>query len=111
MPSKSYFCRPKFEIMNVFFYLVPVLGIGSLLFVFWKSAWVTKQEAGNDRMKEIAAHIAEGAMAFLKAEWKILGYFVVIAGILLGILGYSNPGSSPVIALAFVAGAFCSALA
>src|ERR1700748_2142286 len=97
--------------MSSCFYLVPVFGIVSLLYVLWKSAWVNSQDAGNDRMKEISAHIAEGAMAFLKAEWKILGYFVVIAGLLLGLLGYSNPNSSPFIAGAFVTGAFCSALA
>ena len=64
--------------MNLF-YLVPAFGILALLYTFLKSAWVTKQDAGNDRMKEIAQYIAEGAMAFLKAEYKVLAYFVVIA--------------------------------
>ena len=76
-----------------------------------KGAWVSKQDAGNDRMKEISKYIAEGAMAFLKAEYKILTYFVIIAGLLLGFMGYSNPKSSPVIALAFIIGAVFSALA
>src|SRR5882724_338292 len=96
--------------MNLF-YLVPVFGILALLYTFVKSAWVTKQDDGNDRMKEIAKYIAEGAMAFLKAEYKVLAYFVVIAGLLLAVMGYSNPLSSWMIAIAFVVGAFFSALA
>jgi K(+)-stimulated pyrophosphate-energized sodium pump len=93
------------------FYLVPVFGIIALLYTFFKSAWVTRQDAGTPRMKEIAAYIAEGAMAFLKAEYKILGYFVAIAALLLGVMGYSNPKSSPMIAVAFVIGAIFSAVA
>ena len=62
-------------------------------------------------MTEIAKYIAEGAMAFLKAEYKILTYFVIIAGLLLAYMGYSNPKSSPMIAVAFVIGAVFSALA
>ncbi len=93
------------------FYLVPAFGVLALLYTFIKSAWVTKQDAGSDRMKEIARYIAEGAMAFLKAEYKILTYFVIIAGLLLAFMGYSNPKSSPMIAVAFVIGAFFSALA
>ncbi len=93
------------------FYLVPCFGLLALLFTVIKSSWVSKQDAGTDRMKEIAKHIAEGAMAFLKAEYKILTYFVIIAGLLLAFMGYSNPKSSPAIALAFVIGAFFSALA
>ncbi len=93
------------------FYLVPAFGVLALLYTFIKSAWVTKQDAGNARMTEIAKYIAEGAMAFLKAEYKILTYFVIIAGLLLAYMGYSNPKSSPMIAVAFVIGAVFSALA
>lgn len=93
------------------FYLVPVFGILALLFTVINSSWVSKQDAGTDRMKEIANHIADGAMAFLKAEYKVMIYFVVIAGLLLGFMGASNPSSSPVIALAFVIGAVFSAFA
>jgi K(+)-stimulated pyrophosphate-energized sodium pump len=92
-------------------YLVPLFGILALLYTMIKSSWVTKQDAGNDRMKEIARYIAEGAMAFLKAEYKILTYFVIIAGLLLAFMGYSNEKSSWMIAVAFVIGAFFSALA
>ena len=94
--------------MNLF-YLVPAFGILALLYTFIKSAWVTKQDAGNDRIKEIAQYIAEGAMAFLKAEYKVLAYFVVIAALLLAVMGYSS--SNWLIAVAFVIGAFFSALA
>ena len=64
-------------------YLIPVLGIVGLIVMAIKSAWVTKQDAGDKNMQELAGYIADGAMAFLKAEWKILGYFVVVAGVLL----------------------------
>ncbi len=97
--------------MSSLFYLVPAFGILALLYTFIKSAWVTKQEAGNDRMKEIAAYIAEGAMAFLKAEYKVLAYFVVIAAILLAVMGNSSANSSWMIAVAFIIGAFFSAFA
>lgn len=97
--------------MNISFYLVPCFGILALLYTVIKSSWVGKQDAGNDRMKEIAKYIAEGAMAFLKAEYKILTYFVIIAGLLLAFMGYSNPKSSPAIALSFVIGACFSAIA
>ena len=92
-------------------YAVPVLGLLSLGYVLVRSAWVTKQEDGNDRMREIAKYIAEGAMAFLKAEYKILTYFAVIACVLLGLLSYSNEKSSPLIVLAFLIGAVFSATA
>ncbi len=97
--------------MDKLIYLVPVMGAIGLLYTFIKFSWVSKQDAGNDRMKEISTYIAEGAMAFLKAEWKILTYFVVIAGVLLAFMGTRNPNSSPAIAISFIIGAFFSALA
>ncbi|HLK27832.1 MAG TPA: sodium-translocating pyrophosphatase [Puia sp.] len=97
--------------MEKLIYLVPVMGVIGLLYTFVKFSWVSKQDAGNDRMQEISRYIAEGAMAFLKAEWKILSYFVIIAALLLGLMGWSNPHSSWVIALAFVIGAVLSATA
>jgi K(+)-stimulated pyrophosphate-energized sodium pump len=97
--------------MDKLIYLVPAMGIIGLLYTFVKFAWVSKQDAGSDRMKEISKYIAEGAMAFLKAEWKILGYFVVIAALLLAFMGSRNANSHPSIAIAFIIGAFFSALA
>jgi K(+)-stimulated pyrophosphate-energized sodium pump len=97
--------------MDNLIYVIPAMGIVGLLYTFIKYAWVSKQDAGNDRMKEISTYIAEGAMAFLKAEYKILTYFVIIAAILLAVMGYSNANSHWSIAVAFVLGAFFSALA
>jgi K(+)-stimulated pyrophosphate-energized sodium pump len=93
------------------FYAVPAMGVVGLLYTFLKFNWVSKQDAGSDRMKEISTYIAEGAMAFLKAEWKILTYFVIIVALLLGVMANSNPHSHWSIALAFVLGAICSAVA
>ena len=96
---------------NLLFYAVPAMGIIGLLYTLIKFQWVSKQDAGSDRMKEISNYIAEGAMAFLKAEWKILGYFVVIVALLLGFMSQSNPHSHWSIAVAFILGAICSATA
>lgn len=96
---------------NFLLYIVPFLGIIGLLVMAVKSAWVTKQDAGDDNMKELANHIATGAMAFLKAEWKVMGYFVVIAAILLAWSGTMTESSHPVIAITFLIGAFLSAFA
>ncbi len=97
--------------MDNLIYVIPAMGIVGLLYTFIKYAWVSKQDAGNDRMKEISTYIAEGAMAFLKAEYKILTYFVIIGALLLGLMGYTNSNSHWSIAVAFVIGAFFSALA
>ncbi|MBI1184968.1 sodium-translocating pyrophosphatase [bacterium] len=93
-------------------YLVPALGIVGLLVMAVKSAWVSKQDAGDANMKELAGHIASGAMAFLKAEWRVLAFYAVIAAILLGWSGsLENANSHWVIAIAFLIGAVFSALA
>ncbi|HRE95773.1 MAG TPA: sodium-translocating pyrophosphatase [Flavobacteriales bacterium] len=92
-------------------YLIPVMGIVGLIVMAVKSAWVSKQDAGDGTMQELAGYIANGAMAFLRAEWKVLGYFVVIATLLLAYSGTLVEHSSPVIAIAFVIGAVLSALA
>jgi K(+)-stimulated pyrophosphate-energized sodium pump len=97
--------------MDNLIYVIPAMGIVGLLYTFIKFAWVDKQDAGNERMKEISTYIADGAMAFLKAEWRILTYFVIIAAILLGIMGYSSANSSWSIAISFICGGFFSALA
>jgi K(+)-stimulated pyrophosphate-energized sodium pump len=91
-------------------YLIPVLGIVGLLYTFWKSSWVSKQEVGTERMGNIAANIADGAMSFLKAEYKVLSIFVICVAILLGVSA-DTENSSPLVAVSFVLGAICSALA
>lgn len=97
--------------MNNIVYLVPILGVVGLIVMAVKASWVSKQDAGDERMQDLASKIAAGAMAFLKAEWKVLTYFSIIAGLLLAYSGYVAPNSSPVIAIAFLIGAFMSALA
>jgi K(+)-stimulated pyrophosphate-energized sodium pump len=96
---------------NYLIYLIPVIGLIGILFMAIKAAWVTKQDAGDGDMAVLAGYIADGAMAFLRAEWKILSFFVVIAGILLAWSGTTVHTSSPVIAISFVCGAFLSAFA
>jgi K(+)-stimulated pyrophosphate-energized sodium pump len=88
-------------------YLIPVAGIIALLFAFYKSTIVAKADAGTDRMKRIAENITAGAMAFLKAEYKVLAIVVIAVAALLVFL-YQD---AKLIALSFVVGAICSALA
>ena len=97
--------------------MIPIFGGIGILVMLFQSAWVTRQDAGDKTMSELAGHIADGAMAFLKAEWKVLSYFVIIAGILLAWSGTLQGSaaapihSSPVIAIAFLIGAVFSAFA
>lgn len=97
--------------MNNIAYLIPALGAVGLIAMAIKSAWVTKQDAGEAKMQELAGYIAKGAMAFLRAEWKILAYFAVIAAILLGWSGTQVEESHPLIAVSFLLGAVLSAFA
>lgn len=97
--------------MQHIIYLVPLMAIIGLLYTYVKFKWVSRQDTGTPRMKEISDYISVGAMAFLKAEWKILGYFVVVVGILLAVLAQTNPHSHWMISVAFVIGAVLSALA
>jgi K(+)-stimulated pyrophosphate-energized sodium pump len=92
-------------------YLVPVCGVVALIYAFLTAGWVNKQDQGTDRMKGIAEHIYRGAMAFLAAEYKVLAIFVVIMAGVLGGLYMDNESSSPMVAVSFVLGAFCSGLA
>jgi len=91
-------------------FLVPVFGVIALLYTFWRSAWVSRQDEGTDLMKGIAKNIADGAMAFLKAEYRVLAIFVVAVAVLMFFSGQAE-GSSPLIAVSFILGAVCSALA
>ena len=90
---------------------LPLFGVLALLFVFFKNVWVSKQDPGDKKMVRIAKNIAEGAMSFLKAEYKVLAIFVAAVAILLYYKGNTEEGSSGMIALSFVIGAICSALA
>ncbi len=97
--------------MNGIVYLLPLLGIIGLLYVLYRSLWIVKQDEGNEKMTRIAKSIADGAVAFLKAEYKILIVFVIAIAILLIFKGATTSTSNSLVALSFVVGAFCSALA
>jgi len=90
---------------------LPFFGLLALVFVYVKNTWVTKQDRGNEKMIKIANHIEDGAMSFLKAEYKILAIFVLAVAILLYFKGASEVGSNGMVALSFIVGAICSALA
>jgi K(+)-stimulated pyrophosphate-energized sodium pump len=91
-------------------YLVPVAGVIALLYTFFKSSWVNKQDTGTKKMADISSHIQRGAMAFLKAEYKVLSIFVLCVAILLAVT--ANPETSHwLVSASFVVGAFCSGLA
>ncbi|MFN8346539.1 MAG: sodium-translocating pyrophosphatase [Spirosomataceae bacterium] len=103
--------------MNNIVYLVPAFGILGLLYTAWRFSWVSNQPTGDANMQKLSGYIADGAIAFLKAEWKILAYFAIPTAILLFWLG-SDEGtpehpihSSPLIAVAFLIGAVFSATA
>ncbi len=97
---------------------LPLFGALAIAFVFIKNAWISKQDKGNEKMSRIAKHIADGAMSFLKAEYKVLSIFVVAVAILLFFKGNSEYGeetdkhiSHGMVAISFIVGAICSALA
>ena len=91
-------------------YVVLAIGIIALLFTFWRSIWVAKQEVGTERMAGIAKHIRNGAMAFLVAEYKVLSIFVVAVFALLAFTANSET-SSWLVGISFIMGALSSALA
>ncbi len=91
-------------------YAIPILGILGLVYTFWRSSWIAKKEVGTERMARIADAIATGAMAFLKAEYRVLAIFVVAVAALLAFTANSEE-SSPLVGLSFILGAFSSALA
>ncbi len=96
--------------MNELLYLIPGSGVIALLFVYLKNNWVASKDVGSEKMERIAKNIADGAMAFLRAEYKILSVFVLLTAILLGFKGESE-GSSYLVAVSFIVGALCSGLA
>jgi K(+)-stimulated pyrophosphate-energized sodium pump len=97
--------------MELIITFLPAFGILALLFVFLKNNWVAKQEVGSEKMARIAKNIADGAMSFLKAEYKILSIFVAAVAVLLFFKGSNEEGSNGMVAVSFVVGAICSALA
>ena len=93
--------------------LTLVLGAGliAMVYAFWKSSWIDLQDEGTSKMKAIGASISEGAMSFLKAEYRVLSIFVAVVALLLAFANYGNPNSSSLVALSFLIGALTSGLA
>ncbi|MBA64346.1 MAG: sodium-translocating pyrophosphatase [Candidatus Marinimicrobia bacterium] len=86
-------------------------GLLALIFSFWKTKWIEDQDEGTDRMKKIGKSIADGAMAFLKAEYQVLILFVVVVSVLLGFANNGREDSSALISFSFIVGALASGLA
>ena len=97
--------------MEIIVSYLPFFGVLALAFVFWKNAWVAKQDEGEENMSRIAKNIADGAMSFLKAEYKVLSVFVAAVAVLLFFKGSSEETSHGLVAVSFIVGAICSALA
>ena len=96
-----------------YIYLTLVAGGLALLFAAWKYRWTYKQNPGTEEMQKIGRYIADGALAFLRAEYRVLIWYVVIVAILLAVATSltAQRDSSPLIAISFVMGAICSGLA
>ena len=86
-------------------------GVLAMLFAFWKTSWISKQNQGTEKMEQIGANIAEGAMSFLKAEYRVLTIFVIIVAVILGFANKGNTSSSALVSLSFITGALTSGLA
>ncbi|MFC1461000.1 sodium/proton-translocating pyrophosphatase, partial [Verrucomicrobiota bacterium] len=94
--------------MNIsILYFVLGVGVIALVFAWWKSLWVNRQDPGTEKMQEIGAAIREGAMAFLYREYKVLAIFVVVIAVVLVLI---NKGPVRLVAVSFVVGALCSGL-
>lgn len=96
---------------SIMIYVPLVMAVLGLLFMAVKRSWVLKQDAGDGKMKEISDHIYEGALAFLKAEYKLLTIFVIVASIALAGIAAIVPTTHMLIVVAFIFGAIFSALA
>ncbi len=96
---------------KIMIYIPIAMAIIGLLFMWMKRSWVLKQDAGDGKMKEISDYIYEGALAFLKAEYRLLAIFVLLASIVLASISFIVPTTHILIVVAFVFGAFFSALA
>jgi K(+)-stimulated pyrophosphate-energized sodium pump len=96
---------------SMMIYVPIVMALIGLLFMAVKRSWVLKQDAGDGKMKEISDYIYEGALAFLSAEYKLLAIFVVAASAVLAGISFIVPTTHILIVVAFVFGAFFSALA
>ncbi len=96
---------------SIAIYIPIILSLIGLIYMLIKKAWVMKQDAGDGKMKEISDHIYEGALAFLKAEYRLLTFFVLGASAVLAGVAYMVPTTGYLIIVAFIIGAIFSALA
>lgn len=96
---------------NALLFSVPLVALAGFGYMYVRSKWIQSQEVGDEKMKHISSLIANGAMSFLKTEYRVLSIFIVITALILGALSFSNPNSSPLIMLAFVVGAVFSCAA
>jgi K(+)-stimulated pyrophosphate-energized sodium pump len=96
-------------------FVIPITGVLALAFAFSKASWISKQGTGTERMVEIAGYVQEGAMAFLRREYKVLAIFVLVVAVALAALNLATDDakiySNPLVALSFVFGAVCSGVA
>ena len=97
--------------MDCWLNAIPIIGGIALLYALFKAIWVGRQDPGTDEMKEIAGHVAEGAMAFIKREYTVIVIFVAVVALILAFSNYSIADSSWWIAVSFLCGAFASGLA
>ncbi len=95
---------------NTLIYLIPFIGLIAIAFTIVRAMWIRRQPKGNDKMIRIAGYISDGAMAFIKAEYKILSIFVISIAVLLAI-ATGTETSSPLVAVSFIMGALSSGLA
>ncbi len=95
---------------NIYLYFIPLIGVLAILFTVFRATWIRKQPAGNEKMARIAGYISHGAMAFIKAEYKILSIFVASIALLLA-FSTGSETSSPLVAASFIVGALSSGLA
>jgi K(+)-stimulated pyrophosphate-energized sodium pump len=85
--------------MSTILYLIPALGLVGLAYMVYIALWVNKRDAGNEKMQGIAKNIADGAMAFLKAEYRVLLIYVGITAGLLAWLASTSERSDPMVAV------------
>lgn len=97
--------------MEYFIYVIPFLAVIGFLFIAWKTSWVNKQSTGDAKMQDIARRVRDGAMAFLKSEYKVLAIFVLAVAILLFFKSVTEEDSNPFLVVSFITGAVLSALA
>lgn len=96
---------------QMLFWMTPVAGGLALAYAYQRARWINGQEVGTDKMREISGYIREGAMAFVAREYRMLAVFAAVVAVGLAVANWSNSASSPLVAVSFLVGASCSALA